>query len=361
MGPRNRENTEAGTTRNTGLPKARPTTPTETRHSRAVTTMQARATRNTWKRREENIVITTTTKPLPLAAKRETRNLHALLASLAPASASAQGRDRAATETHNTRNAAAWPSCGLTPDTTTWLRNRCRERHTPNPLASQTYTRELYKRLSAAVQTSFSPQLQSPLTWAANSSSLIARSTPSTGSRGRGSQETETTSERDKPSSAKHRANRAVLGEPHQNVAQPNGTLRTTMAQNEHRPSERTLQQAELQKQHKPILGEPPPEPPGTVPGKTTRTDQPNQQRTSDSEVAQQQQKRARNSPERNPHQDNNKAFWESSTRAQGNQAMHLNLEGNATATRNGTTPRGSTTRTTPNRWLVAHDKPSKR
>ncbi|MQL87883.1 hypothetical protein Taro_020436 [Colocasia esculenta] len=40
---------------------------------------------------------------------------------------------------------------------------------------------------------------------------------------------------------------------------------------------------------------------------KPSRTHQPNQQRTSDSEVARQQQKRVRNSPERNTHQDNNK------------------------------------------------------
>ncbi|MQM00730.1 hypothetical protein Taro_033471, partial [Colocasia esculenta] len=65
------------------------------------------------------------------------------------------------------------------------------------------------------------------------------------------------------------------------------------------------------------------------------RTHQPNQQHTSDSEVARQQQKRARNSPERNPHQDNNKRFLGNLTRTQGNQAMHLSLEGNATATRN--------------------------
>ncbi|MQL81146.1 hypothetical protein Taro_013608 [Colocasia esculenta] len=43
---------------------------------------------------------------------------------------------------------------------------------------------------------------------AANSSTLIAWSTPSTGSRGWGFQAMETTSERGKPSSAKHHANR---------------------------------------------------------------------------------------------------------------------------------------------------------
>ncbi|MQM15274.1 hypothetical protein Taro_048217 [Colocasia esculenta] len=43
---------------------------------------------------------------------------------------------------------------------------------------------------------------------AANSSTLVARSTPSTGFRGWGSQAIETTSERGKPSSAKHWANR---------------------------------------------------------------------------------------------------------------------------------------------------------
>ncbi|MQL69696.1 hypothetical protein Taro_002004 [Colocasia esculenta] len=51
----------------------------------------------------------------------------------------------------------------------------------------------------------------------------------------------------------------------------------------------------------------------GTALGKLARTHQPNQQHTSDYEVAQKQQKRARNSPERNPHQDNNKRFWETS------------------------------------------------
>ncbi|MQM02703.1 hypothetical protein Taro_035474, partial [Colocasia esculenta] len=51
----------------------------------------------------------------------------------------------------------------------------------------------------------------------------------------------------------------------------------------------------------------------GTVLGKPARTHQPNQQHTSDPEVAQQQQKRAWNSPGRNPHQDNNKRFWETS------------------------------------------------
>ncbi|MQM12641.1 hypothetical protein Taro_045560 [Colocasia esculenta] len=44
---------------------------------------------------------------------------------------------------------------------------------------------------------------------AANSSMLVARSTPSTGSRGQGSQAMETTYERNKPSSAKHRAGQA--------------------------------------------------------------------------------------------------------------------------------------------------------
>ncbi|MQM22333.1 hypothetical protein Taro_055383 [Colocasia esculenta] len=118
------------TSRTTPNPRhtARPTTPTETRHSRAITTVQARAMRNTWKRREENVVTTTATKPPPLASKRGTRSPHALLTSLASASVPAQGRDRATTETHNTRNTAAWPSCGLTPDTTTWLRNQRRER-----------------------------------------------------------------------------------------------------------------------------------------------------------------------------------------------------------------------------------------
>ncbi|MQM02031.1 hypothetical protein Taro_034793 [Colocasia esculenta] len=52
-GPRNRENTEAETTRSTGLHKARPTTPTETRHSKAITAVQARAMDNTWKCHEE--------------------------------------------------------------------------------------------------------------------------------------------------------------------------------------------------------------------------------------------------------------------------------------------------------------------
>ncbi|MQL72994.1 hypothetical protein Taro_005350 [Colocasia esculenta] len=51
----------------------------------------------------------------------------------------------------------------------------------------------------------------------------------------------------------------------------------------------------------------------GTVLGKPTRTHQPKQQHTSDLEVAQQQQKRARNSLGRNSHQDNNKQFWETS------------------------------------------------
>ncbi|MQL68728.1 hypothetical protein Taro_001014, partial [Colocasia esculenta] len=36
----------------------------------------------------------------------------------------------------------------------------------------------------------------------------------------------------------------------------------TTQMTKQYRPSERTLQQAELQKQHKSVLGEPPPEPP---------------------------------------------------------------------------------------------------
>ncbi|MQM21769.1 hypothetical protein Taro_054814 [Colocasia esculenta] len=49
----------------------------------------------------------------------------------------------------------------------------------------------------------FPSALESALS-AANSSTLVSRSTLSTGSRGRGSQETETTSERDKPSSKKH-------------------------------------------------------------------------------------------------------------------------------------------------------------
>ncbi|MQL73913.1 hypothetical protein Taro_006290 [Colocasia esculenta] len=45
---------------------------------------------------------------------------------------------------------------------------------------------------------------------AANLSTLLARSTPSTGSRGWGSQATVTTSLRDKPSSADHRATTSV-------------------------------------------------------------------------------------------------------------------------------------------------------
>ncbi|MQL90068.1 hypothetical protein Taro_022638 [Colocasia esculenta] len=113
MGPRNRENTEAETTRSTGLPKARPTTPMGAKHSQAKTAVQARATRNTQKRREENAVTTIATKLPPLAAKRGTHSPHALLASLAPASAPAQGRDKASTETHQLTQhhslAKLWP------------------------------------------------------------------------------------------------------------------------------------------------------------------------------------------------------------------------------------------------------------
>ncbi|MQM18466.1 hypothetical protein Taro_051457 [Colocasia esculenta] len=101
------------------------------------------------------------------------------------------------------------------------------------------------------------------------------------------------------------KAPRAVLGEPHQNAAQPNDTLRTTGQHNgspkrmqstpgknlhqkrqrailgrtfirmhnpndqQHETSERILQPTELQKQHKPVLGEPPPEPPRHHSGKT--------------------------------------------------------------------------------------------
>ncbi|MQL99317.1 hypothetical protein Taro_032037, partial [Colocasia esculenta] len=57
--------------------------------------------------------------------------------------------------------------------------------------------RELCKRLNATVLTTIFPSPPESACWAANSSTLIARSTPLTGSRGRGSR---TTSQRIGPS-----------------------------------------------------------------------------------------------------------------------------------------------------------------
>ncbi|MQM18273.1 hypothetical protein Taro_051260 [Colocasia esculenta] len=76
----------------------------ETRHSQAITTVQARATRNTWKRREENTDTTTATKPPPLAAKRGTRSPRALLTSLAPASTPAKGKTEPPQNTQRTQH-----------------------------------------------------------------------------------------------------------------------------------------------------------------------------------------------------------------------------------------------------------------
>ncbi|MQL90478.1 hypothetical protein Taro_023068, partial [Colocasia esculenta] len=145
------------------------------------------------------------------------------------------------------------------------------------------------------------------------------------------------------------KAPRAILGEPHQDTAQPNGTLQTAGAtqrwpetitkhsweelppeatkgdpgkslHQDAQPNDTDHQREHCSKQncrsntsqswenlhqnHQ-----------GTALGTPSRTHQPNQQKqhTSDSEVAQQQQKRARNGPERNPHQDNSKQFWETS------------------------------------------------
>ncbi|MQM07955.1 hypothetical protein Taro_040804 [Colocasia esculenta] len=73
--------------------------------------------------RENVVTTTTTTKPPPLVAKRGTRSPRALLASLTPASTPTKGETEPPQKHTNSRNTAAWPSYGLTPGTTTWLRN----------------------------------------------------------------------------------------------------------------------------------------------------------------------------------------------------------------------------------------------